>query len=138
MLEKLRKYIQEHKAEDRVEIHVGFTQRYAFEVHERTDIPHKVGQAKFLETASRTSYGKVQQEIRKSGQDVAAGLVRGALLIQREAQKLTPVDTGALKASAYTAFSQEADEVASQRFRESETKRIAAQGRTYTTRSAAE
>ena len=138
MLEKLRNYIRDNKAGPRLEVVVGFTQTYALEVHERTDVTHRVGQAKFLETAARTNYNRVQQEVREAKQDVAGGLVRAALMIQREAQMLTPVDTGALKASAFTAIRENVDEVASQRFRESEMLRLAAQGRTYNVRSAAE
>lgn len=42
--------------------------------------------------------------------DVFAGLIKGALLVQREAQLLTPVDLGNLRASGYTVFSKN-DEV---------------------------
>jgi len=45
------------------------------------------------------SLQKVNKDL---GKDVQRGLTQGGLLIQREAQKITPVDTGNLKNSAGT------------------------------------
>lgn len=49
---------------------------------------------------------EVLQNLKKShwliGDQVAVGLKRAGLFIQRESQKIVPVDTGALKNSAFT------------------------------------
>ena len=44
----------------------------------------------------------------------------GGLLLQREAQKLTPVDTSALRASAYTALERNAPTARRESFNRSE------------------
>ncbi len=86
-------------------VSVGYTVAYAMPVHENMTAYHKRGQAKFLEQPART-FRKVMQEI------IIKGLKRGLLMIdclvlaglrlQRESQKLVPIDTGALRNSAFT------------------------------------
>jgi hypothetical protein len=106
-----------------VSVQVGFSQSYALVVHENTTAKHKVGQAKYLEAASRRhskKIGKVAATVYKKTNSMEKALITGGLLLQREAQKLTPVDTGALKASAYTALDREAVAEAKKAFDRSE------------------
>jgi len=106
---------------------VGFTQKYAVFVHENKDAAHLTGQAKFLEIPAKT----LQPELRRIIREVykQTGSMREALLVagyrlQREAQLLTPVDTSALKASAYTAVDSEANAIADAAFQKSEQIRL--------------
>ncbi len=53
-----------------------------------------------------TGVGKVVRELRKGGKKkreaLARGMMRAGLFLQRESQKIVPVDTGALRNSAFT------------------------------------
>ena len=113
MLDKLRKYCREHKDSPKPTIVVGYSQSYALEVHERTDVNHRVGQAKYLEEAARVNEPNVKNMIRKArNEKLADTLLKAGLLIQRESQLLVPVDTSALKASAFTTVEENLDRVA--------------------------
>lgn len=98
------KMIKEGKPRD---IEVGYTANYALYVHEMVganfQAPH--AEAKFLEKALR----RIKPEV---GKLVKSNLARGAsfgqslymvgLRVQRDSQKIAPIDTGHLKGSAYT------------------------------------
>lgn len=115
MLDKLRRYCRQHKGKDKLTVVVGYSQSYALEVHERTDVQHKVGQAKYLEEAARNNAHNVSNSIRQAGIDkLPETLLKAGLLIQRESQKLVPVDTSALKASAFTTMEEDLDRVATE------------------------
>ena len=112
-LDKLRKYCQQNRGKATATVVVGYSQRYATEVHERTDISHKVGQSKYLETAARNNENEIRTTLRQSPRDkLAENMLKVGLLIQRESQQLVPVDTSALKASAFTCVEEELDLVA--------------------------
>lgn len=113
-LDKLKKYCQDNKGPDELIVVVGFSQEYAWEQHERTDFNHKVGQAKYLETAARNSENELRAATSRSKtpEDLKNNMLRTGLLIQRRSQELCPVDTGALKASAFTTVQDKLDEVA--------------------------
>ncbi|GIW60123.1 MAG: hypothetical protein KatS3mg087_1189 [Patescibacteria group bacterium] len=84
---------------------VGFTQRYAIFVHERTDLTHRVGQAKFLESAAiehRDVLAEIVRRVFDTTGDFQQALLVAGLRLQREAQLRTPVDTSALRSSAFT------------------------------------
>lgn len=84
---------------------VGFTAAYALFVHENLEAKHTVGQAKFLEQPARTLRRELAQIISdavKKGRTLLQGLLLAGLRLQREAQNLAPVDTGALRNSAFT------------------------------------
>lgn len=86
----------------KVEVVVGYTQSYALEVHERVDIPHKNGkQAKYLEGPART-YEREIVALVNSEKELKDGLLKAGLFLQRVSQEVVPVDTGALRASAFT------------------------------------
>lgn len=104
---KLKKLAKKAKKDTNEDVIVGFTQNYAIYVHERTELRHKPGkQAKFLETPARTMQGELFRIVKtvyeKTG-SLMSGLTLAGLRLQREAQKITPIETGALKASAFTA-----------------------------------
>lgn len=85
---------------------VGYTAAYAVHVHENLEMRHKEGkQAKFLEQPARELAKEIGQIVRKAvqgGATLTKALLIGGLRLQRESQKIVPVDTGALKGSAFT------------------------------------
>ena len=92
---------------------VGFTQSYALIVHENLEAFHPVGQAKYLEEPARTlqkELGDITKSHVVSGGSLQDGLLKAGLRLQREAQELTPVDTGALRASAFTAKQEDVEQ----------------------------
>ena len=93
------------KAEHDVSVTVGYTAEYSIHVHENLEARHPVGQAKFLESAAREmaqQAGALVARVVKSGGKLVHGLLAGGMLIQRTSQERCPVDTGALRASAFT------------------------------------
>lgn len=92
-------------AKSSVSVVVGYTQNYALAVHERTWVYHPNGQAKFLEEPFRSLAPEMKAliaEDMKGGMTMEQALLRQGLRLQRESQELVPVDTGALKGSAFT------------------------------------
>lgn len=90
----------------KVSVSVGYTTEYALWVHEMTNIPHKPpGVAKFLETPARLMKDELATTIKtaiQQGKTVAQALLLAGLKLQGASQRICPVDTGALRASAYT------------------------------------
>lgn len=125
-LDRLRKYCQDNIGKDNLVVVVGYAQSYALEVHERTDVRHKVGQAKYLETAARVNEHVVRDSIRQAPlKKLPEAILKAGLLIQRESQMLVPVDTSALKASAFTCVEEELDRTATEARTKAESLRIA-------------
>jgi len=88
---------------------VGFATAYALWVHENLLAAHPVGQAKFLEQPWREYAERIRQIIREQlakGSTMGQALLVAGLFLQREAQLLCPVDTGALRNSAFTVLEQ--------------------------------
>ena len=113
MLEKLKRYCRENKGKNQFAIVVGYSQSYALEVHERTDVKRRVGQPKFLEEAARNNESQIRDSLRRASiTEMPQAMLRGGLLIQRESQKLCPVDTSALRASAFTTMEDQLEQVA--------------------------
>lgn len=111
----------------RVAVVVGYTQSYALAVHE-LDAKHAEGkQKKYLEQPARTLRKELALTIRQKADqgDLAGGMLLGALRLQRESQEIVPIDTGALKASAFTAIEEEVDIIAAEAYSRSEAIRIA-------------
>lgn len=84
---------------------VGYTQSYALRVHEMVDVPHRVGQAKYLEAPFRRHVKTLVRIVKtawNAGRTLGQSLMLAGLRLQRESQLLVPVDTGALRASAFT------------------------------------
>lgn len=108
VISALEKAKEKAPAKD-INVRVGYTAAYAVHVHENTQAFHRVGQAKFLEQPARELQGelaKVVVEYSKRGATLAQALFVAGLKLQRESQKLVPVHTGALKASAFTRIEQ--------------------------------
>lgn len=102
---RLRRMMKQYSTGGQVAVIVGFAQEYAIFVHERTDVYHHVGTSKFLEKPARYLHGELMRIVAaglKKGYGVLRSLLLAGLRLQREAQLLTPVDTGALRASAFT------------------------------------
>ncbi len=108
---------------------VGFTQRYAIYVHE-VQARHKPGkQWKFLESPFRRMMTtgelmRIIKEVYKKTKSLTKAFLVAGLRIQREAQQITPIDTGALKASAFTTTDSKLNAVASVAFKKSEARRV--------------
>lgn len=88
-----------------VSVAVGYTQAYAIYVHENLKSHHPIGEAKFLERPFRELGPDLASQITddlRNGVSFPMALLRAGLLVQRESQLLVPVDTGALRASAFT------------------------------------
>jgi hypothetical protein len=124
LMQKLDKLKAKGKDASNASVTVGFTQNYAAAVHENLEAHHDVGQAKFLEQPARelNNNGELSRLVSaavKAGKTVEQGLLVAGLRIQREAQKLTPVDTGALKASAFTSITRDENQAAADAFERS-------------------
>ena len=111
----------------RASVTVGFTTRYAIHVHEL----HK-SKSKFLENAARENgkeIGRVVRQTFKQTSNMLTSLLIGGLRLQRESQKRVPVDTGALKGSAFTAPTRNEDAAANAAFKKGEEIRKQAKGK---------
>lgn len=89
----------------KVEYLVGYTQNYAVFVHENLQAHHTNGQAKYLEQPARQlgpELGKIAGQVMTKTNNLDTAIKLPALRLQRESQKLVPVDTSALKNSAFT------------------------------------
>ncbi len=102
------------------EVHVGYTSAYSVYVHEAVAMklkgkprptkgkywdPQGQGQAKFLEEPARTHakrIGEIAGKAFENGASMSQSLLVAGLYLQRESQKLVPVDLGNLKNSAFT------------------------------------
>lgn len=105
VLNELKKLEKMAKKAD-VSVIVGYTQNYAIYVHENLTARHKPGKiAKYLEKPARENANELKRIVvrtTKKTKSVARGLLSAGLALQRMSQRVVPVDTGALKASAFT------------------------------------
>ena len=112
---------------------VGFTQNYAIFVHEDMNAEHKEGKsAKYLEKAYVLIYPAIPyivSQALRNGKSVTQGLIIAGLRIQRAAMKVVPIDTGALRASAFTSKQKMVDFVASAAYLRGEATRKATEQR---------
>ena len=101
LIDSLRKYHDEAQVSPRME--VGYAAPYAVHVHEDLTMSHRVGQAKFLEQPLKLYKEKIKELIRIGvrQRNMRDGLRQAGEFLKKESQKLVPVDTGILKASAY-------------------------------------
>jgi len=110
--------------EPKISVVTGYTQTYAYAVHE-IDAEHKAGkQKKYLETPARHFQQQIVKIVRSDPRDLAKGLLRAALFLRGKSQKIVPMDTGALKASAFTALEKDIEAKAAEAFDKSEAKRL--------------
>lgn len=83
---------------------VGYTEPYAIYVHENLQNIHPVGQAKFLEQPARTLEPVMRSIIyteMRAGKSLSDALLAAGNKLKTESQLLCPVDTGALRDSAF-------------------------------------
>lgn len=105
LIKRLKLLEKKSKREDDVVVIVGYTANYALFVHENLQSRHTVGQAKFLEKPARTMRSELVAVVRATYRitgTLLKGLFAAGLRLQRESQKLVPIDTGNLKGSAFT------------------------------------
>ena len=110
-------------------VQVGYSQKYAVSVHE-VPANHKVGQAKYLEQPARQfqkDLGRIIAVVYKKTKSMKKALLLAGFRLQRESQLLVPIDTSALRASAYVATEEEADIAAQASFNKSEKLKVAGQ-----------
>ena len=123
---KLEQMRVESKAHDNTGVTVGFTQNYAVWVHER-QATHKEGkQWKYLSTPARqleSELGQIALETYMKTGNMLKSLLVAGMRLQRAAQKIVPIDTAALKASAFTAPTANEDEAAAKAYAKSEFRR---------------
>ena len=101
---KLQKLAKKHKGGT---VLVGYTANYAVYVHEMVgaNFQRPGSKAKFLEEPLRTNSDKYFNTVKKtiqSGGAFMSGLILAGLSLQRDSVKICPVDTGNLRASAFT------------------------------------
>lgn len=81
---------------------VGYSADYAVPVHERTDLRHPVGQAKFLEQPIRTEEKPMADIIHSrllARESLKNAQLAAAKHLMKVSLQLVPVDTGALRDS---------------------------------------
>lgn len=102
VLTELRKRRSRTVGDGFAETKVGYTAPYALAVHERLDLHHPIGQAKFLEQPMRTEE-KVMSDIIRSRLRARERLKQAQLAAARHlirvSLQLTPIDTGRLRDS---------------------------------------
>ena len=126
---KLKDLANKSKREDEGTVVVGYTQNYAVYVHEDMTAAHKVGQAKYLEQPARdlsSQLGAIAAKAVSKGAPLRQGLLIAGLRLQRESQQMVPIDTTALKGSAFTDFEENLEQVAALAYKRSEQIRQAA------------
>lgn len=122
---QLRSYSRKY-GKTNASVTVGFTQNYALHVHENMESAHNVGEAKFLEKPARLlqpELVKITAAVISQGLSMEKALLMAGLRLQRDAQQLTPVDTGALKASAFTCPTEEVEQVSKAAYDRGESRR---------------
>lgn len=123
LLRKFEKLEQESRRKNNGDVVVGYAASYALIVHENLETAHGVAfnvkhggkpgfknrgpnqQAKYLEQPFRELRSRIMEIVAaamKNGASLINGLLTGGRFLQRESQKLVPVDTGNLKGSAFT------------------------------------
>lgn len=115
VLRMLSRSRRRYKEASTASVTVGFTQTYALVVHEDRSARHDIGKAKYLEDPARENFKEIGEIVLTAisfGSSFTDGLMLGGLFLQGLAQEETPVDTGALKASAFTSPTENVEEAA--------------------------
>ena len=127
-LTNLQKKLADLKKKAQVEgnptVVVGYTQSYALAVHENLEAHHAPGkQAKYLEQPAKElakELGEITRKVYTKTGSLEKGLLVAGLRLQRASQELVPVDTSALKASAFTATERDLESKANEAYSRSE------------------
>jgi len=120
---KLKDLAEEAKQSSVASVTVGYTQNYGLSVHENLQAHHPHGEAKFLEKPAREKiaiYAKIVSQAYRKGLTLEQALLLAGLRLQRESQLIVPVDTTALKASAFTSLTREVEAAAQEAYARSE------------------
>lgn len=87
-------------------VKVGYRTNYAVYVHENLQANHpNGGEAKFLENPARELRSQLVVQVQsdmRMGATLEQALYRAGLALQAASQQRVPVDTGALRSSAFT------------------------------------
>lgn len=106
LYQKLDKIRRDSERKDNGSVVVGYSASYAVCVHENLEARHNEGQqAKFLEEPARKFATEIADDVifaMKQGVGIIKAMLVGGMRLQRESQKLVPIDTGNLKGSAFT------------------------------------
>jgi hypothetical protein len=103
---KLEKLENKYSGTETTSAVVGYTANYGVYVHERPARHAPGKQAKFLEQPARNLDRVMGRMIAKAlgdGVKLLQALYLAGLRLQRDSQQIVPVDTGNLRASAFTA-----------------------------------
>lgn len=129
---KLVKLVNRYRSDGTPSVVVGYTASYAVYVHEKP-AKHVPGtQWKFLEQPARELGRELGSMISRSlsnGVKLLQALYLAGLRLQRASQQIAPVDTGNMRAGAFTAREDELESVASASI-DRVTKRIKKQNQT--------
>lgn len=108
---KLRKLFANSKRSAKsTSVDVGYTASYSLPVHEMVGASFKAPgtQAKFLEQPARELQPRLKDRLKAwlgRGLTLAQALLAIGFRLQRDSQKICPIDTGNLRASAFTRIS---------------------------------
>lgn len=83
---------------------VGYSAKYCVWVHERTDIHHDIGQAKFLEQPARqyrTQMSGIIVFSAQRGEPMEQCFMKAGVFLLKKSYPLVPVDTGFLRSSGF-------------------------------------
>lgn len=118
LIQQLQNRFVVSQQNDEVIVVVGYSAASAIYIHENIEMKRRglprpqgrgvywgpAGQAKFLEQPAREMRGELGKMIaadRKRGLTLKQALLRAGLRLQAASQRLVPVDTGNLRASAF-------------------------------------
>ena len=107
-IEQLEQKIQALHKGKAINVTVGYNAYYAIYVHEDLQKHHPTGQAKFLEEPARRLAPQMARTVSYylgRGYTLEQAMLIAGLDLQKESQRLVPVDTGFLRDSAYTRVS---------------------------------
>lgn len=105
LIRKFQQMFRKSQNEDNLNVIVGYSAAYAIYVHEDLTAVHINGQAKYLEQPARThrdQMARMAKTVRQQTGSTRKALLAAGLFLQGESQKLVPVASGYLRASAFT------------------------------------
>lgn len=105
LIAKLRRKALKAARDSKVVGIVGYTQAYAVWVHENLQAYHPIGKAKYLIDPARalaSDLGGIILDLLRRGRTMSQAIYAACLYLQRASQKEAPVDTGALRNSAFS------------------------------------
>lgn len=103
---KLSRLENKHRKDGTLSVVVGYTANYGVHVHERPARHAPGKQSKFLEQPARelsSQMGGLMAKSLSSGVPMLKSLYLIGMRLQRDSQRIVPIDTGNLRGSAFTA-----------------------------------